>query len=170
MSHFNFKSFTFYGLAIGFVVLLFKVVTTYGHNLKAPPPIQGRYRIIAQNLPKCLASDELLLNIQQSGIYLNGSLLTADKNVESSNVTSASQTSVQEKPSLFGLWQNQQFTLSGTTNKFISCERKINVTIQAFVKGETLNGKMTLTSAAQPIEFTAQREATERDKEKSSSH
>ena len=76
-SHFNFKSLTFYGVAIGFVLILFNLVTRYGEaNLKAPARIDGRYRLSIAQLPDCLKSADPVLTIQQSGIYLNGFLLT----------------------------------------------------------------------------------------------
>ncbi|MCL1467236.1 hypothetical protein, partial [Argonema galeatum] len=168
MSHFNFKSLAFYGTAIASVVLLFKVVTDYGQNLKAPLPIDGRYRITAQNLPECLQSDDLVLSIQQSGIYLNGSLLAVSKNVEMPN--SASETIIHQKPFLVGRWKNQQLTLSGSVNKLSSCNNKVNLSIQANINQETLNGEMTLNSTPQPIKFTAQRESNEQQQKKQVSH
>ncbi|MCL1469804.1 hypothetical protein [Argonema antarcticum] len=170
MSHFNFKSLAFYGTAIGSVVILFKIVTVYGQNLKAPFPIDGRYRITAQNLPECLQSDDLILNIQQSGIYLNGSLLALSKNVEMPNSASTSETIVQPKPSLVGRWKNQQLTLSGSVNKLSSCNNKVNLSIQANVNQQTMNGQMTLNSTTQPVKFTAQRESNEQQQKKQASH
>ncbi|MBC6435921.1 hypothetical protein FM036_43120, partial [Nostoc sp. HG1] len=53
----------------------------YGeNNLKAPPPINGLYRLtLSENLPNCEKSDTLTLKIQQSGIYLNASVLSAPR-------------------------------------------------------------------------------------------
>ncbi|HCF30241.1 MAG TPA: hypothetical protein DEV81_24275, partial [Cyanobacteria bacterium UBA11049] len=69
-NHFNFKSLAFYGIAIASVLILFKIVTAYGEkNLKAPVPIEGRYRLnLAQNIPICPQESNLVLDIQQSGI------------------------------------------------------------------------------------------------------
>jgi len=170
MSHFNFKSLAFYGSAIASVVLLFKVVIDYGQNLKAPLPIDGRYRIIAKNLPECLQSDDLVLSIQQSGIYLNGSLLAFSKNVEMPNSVSTSETIVQPKPSLVGRWKNQELTLSGLVTNLSSCNNKVNLSIQANVNQETMNGQMTLNSTTKPVKFTAQRESNYQQKEKQASH
>lgn len=169
MSHFNFKSLAFYGTAIGSVVILFKIVTVYGQNLKAPFPIDGRYRITTQNLPKCLQSDDLILNIQQSGIYLNGSLLAISKNAEMPSA-STSETRLEEKPSLVGRWTNQQLTLSGPVTNLSSCNNKLNLTIQASVNRETLSGQMTLNSTTQPVQFTAQRESNDQQQKKQVSH
>ncbi|NJK77025.1 MAG: hypothetical protein HC786_17625 [Richelia sp. CSU_2_1] len=58
MNHLSFKSLVFYGMAIGSVSLLFKVVTACGEtNLKAPPAIAGNYRFEPKSLPEWLKSD-----------------------------------------------------------------------------------------------------------------
>lgn len=165
MSHFKFKSLAFYTVAIGAVLLLFNVVTAYGEaKLKAPAPIDGRYRLSAQ-IPKCVKSNALVLTIQQSGIYLNGSLLPANAN--------AQQASGEKKFSLNGLLRNQQLSLSGTVPSSSVCNnlvpqaqtsappnnRSSTVSIQSQVKGETLQGKITLSGILEGIDFTAQREA-----------
>jgi len=68
MSHFNFKSLTFYGIAITSVLALFKVVTAYGEsNLNASTSINGRYRL-SYTQPNCRQANALLLTIEQSGI------------------------------------------------------------------------------------------------------
>lgn len=162
MSHFNLKSFAFYGIAISSVVVLFKVVTAYGEtNLKAPPPIGGSYRISAQNLPGCLKADTLVLNIKQSGIYLFGSLLPAKTTVQIETVA-------EEKPSLTGRMSNQQLIVEGPIPWVSSCNNPVaqadnsggssRVKIQGVVKGETLTGQIILNSTPQAAEFTAQRE------------
>ncbi|HEY9636217.1 MAG TPA: hypothetical protein V6D14_22615 [Coleofasciculaceae cyanobacterium] len=163
MSHFSLKTLTFYGVAIGSVVILFRVVSAYGEtSLKAPPPIGGSYRISAQNLPECLKSDTLVLNINQSGVYLFGSLLPGKADTQIATVA-------EEKPSLTGrLSNNQQLSLSGPAPWVTSCnapkqadtsEGTISVKIQGVVKGETLAGQIRLSSTSAPAEFTAQREA-----------
>jgi hypothetical protein len=161
MSHFNLKSLAFYGLAIGSVVLLFKGVSSYGETkLKAPPKIEGRYRIEAQNLPGCLKSDALVLNIQQSGIYLFGSLLPAS--LKGQQVTIA-----EEKPSLTGLFKPQQLSLEGSAAELPSCNNSAKPTtsesanlvkIEGQVIDATFNGKITHSSLPEAVEFTAQRE------------
>lgn len=80
MSHFSKKSLLFYGVAISSVLLLFKVVSTYGENkLHAASKIGGNYKLVdSQNLHKCLQEKKLTLNIEQSGIYLFGHLVVAD--------------------------------------------------------------------------------------------
>ncbi|MCC5631116.1 hypothetical protein LC613_25260 [Nostoc sphaeroides CHAB 2801] len=112
MNHFNLKSLIFYGVAISSVLVLFKTVTVYGeNNLKAPPAINGRYRLtLSENLPNWEKSDTLKLNIQQSGIYLNASVLRANPNADTD-----------EKHSLAGIFRNQQLNLSGKVGKSILC-------------------------------------------------
>lgn len=152
MSHFNFKSLLFYGVAIGSVLLLFKVVAAYGEaNLKAPKPIDGDYRLsLAQKL-NCPKSEDLVLTIQQSGIYLNGFLLPA--NAQMSAAT-------EEKPSLTGILRNQQLSLSGTVPSSIFCSEPVSesgnvVTIESQLQGENLEGKLSLSRSE--IKFTAQK-------------
>jgi len=157
MHHFNWKSLSFYGGAIGAVLILFNVVSAYGEaKIKAPPAIGGRYRIQTENLPSCLQSQALLLNIQQSGIYLHGSLLKVS---ESSQVE---ETTAEEKPYLAGLWQQQQITLSGLAPNLASCDLSAAnipaVKIQGQVEEKSFTGKMSVSSIPQEFEFTAQLE------------
>lgn len=164
MNHFNFKSLAFYGVAIASVLILFKVVTAYGEtNLKAPAPISGSYPMkLAQNLPNCPKSSELILDIQQSGIYLNGSLLPAKVDAQQAR-------SSEKRPSLTGKISNQQLTLAGTVPKSTFCNNQPQqVNIQSLVQGENLAGKLTLNTIPKQIAFTAQRLAPAQ--EQSSSH
>ena len=158
---FNLKSIGFYAVAIGSVAVLFKNVTAYGEtNLKAPPPIAGGYRFSDENLPGCLKSNTLLLRIQQSGIYLSGSLLPINGNQDSEKTT-------EEKPSLIGKWQNQKLLLSGSLPHVTACNQSANqgkennnlVTIEGTVEGENLKGKISLSSSSEVVDFTAQKEA-----------
>lgn len=177
-SHFNFKSLTFYGVAIGSVLLLFNVVSAYGEaKIKAPAAIGGRYRLsLAQNLPTCPKSDALMLNIEQSGIYLNGFILAAD--------TDAQTRSGEEKPSLTGQLSNQQLSLTGTLATSNLCNSPVSqpeatnrlkknpsssVRIQSRVEGENLEGTITLSGISKAIGFTAQRDPVQ-PSENSSSH
>ena len=172
-SHFNFKSLTFYGVAIGGVLLLFNVVSAYGETkLKAPPAIGGRYRLsLAQNLPTCPKSDALMLNIEQSGIYLNGFISAAD--------TDAQKATGKEKPSLTGQLSNQQLSLVGTLASTLcnnpgsqpeatSSVDVPRVTIQSRVEGKNLEGTMTLSGISKAIGFTAQRETPVKSPDSSS--
>ncbi len=159
MSHFNLKSLAFYGIAIGSVAVLFKLVTAYGEtNLKAPPAIAGNYRFDANNLPECLKSDALVLTIEQSGVYLNG-------NLRSGNSVSYTKTTAEEKSSLAGKWENQGLSLSGLVPNLAGCggektgDGKSFVKLRGSVEGESLKGKISLTDNTAATDFAAQREA-----------
>jgi hypothetical protein len=162
MSHFNVKTLSFYGLAIIAVVVLFNVVSAYGNaNLKAPAPIGGQYRINAQNLPGCLKSEDLVLDIKQSGIYLVGSLLPAKTDVRTATIAN-------EKPSLHGRLSNQQLSLDGGLPWITGCNNSaepanvskgpLSVKIQGSVNNKALSGQMALSSIPTTAEFTAQRQ------------
>lgn len=177
MSHFNFKSLAFYGGAISFVLVLFKVVTAYGESsLKAPAPIDGRYRLFYTQL-KCSKSNAPILAIQQSGIYLNGSLLPASTDVQQL-------TNAEHKPSLIGKMSNNQISLAGRVPSSVLCNNTLeaqtsdrlqnnspsSVKIQSQVQGETLAGKMSVSGIPEVIGFTAQKEAIAQPSKQSSSH
>jgi len=169
MNHFNFKSLVFYGVAISSVLLLFKTVTAYGeNNLKAPPKVSDRYRLtLAENLPNCEKSDTLILNIEQSGIYLNASVLPANANAD-----------IDEKPALIGILKNQQLNLSGKVNTSILCnipksQKDVlnSVTIQMqVVERDSIAGQLTLNSIPQTLKFIAVPETVEEKEKKSNSH
>ncbi|MEH2299909.1 MAG: hypothetical protein V7K88_13005 [Nostoc sp.] len=153
MNHFKFKSLAFYGVAIILVLLLFKTVTVYGeNNLKAPPPVNGRYRLtLSENLPNCEKSDTLTLNIQQSGIYLNASVLPANANADTD-----------EKHSLAGIFRNQQLNLSGKVGRSILCniprlqnDPLNSVTIQMqLVDKVNMTGQLIVNGIPQTLRFT----------------
>lgn len=153
-SHFSIKSLSFYGIAITSVVVLFKIVTAYGNaNLKANPPIDGSYPISSENLPECLKSEPLVLNLLQSGIYLNGTLISGNTNNK--------QTKSQEKnPSLSGKFTNQEITLAGKVPWLSNCQESAKsgnqnlVEIQGMIQGDTIAGKISL-SATPAVDFTA---------------
>lgn len=114
--HFNLKSLAFYGVAISSVLLLFKVVTAYGEStLKAPPEINSQYRLVFKNnLPICEKTNAPILNIQQSGIYLNGYLLPVTANIDNSTVNHTTS-------SLSGKFSEQKLNLSGKVLRYILC-------------------------------------------------
>ncbi|MCC5615196.1 hypothetical protein LC605_08930 [Nostoc sp. CHAB 5836] len=154
MNHFKFKSLAFYGVAITSVLLLFKTVTIYGEkNLKAPPPVNGQYRLtLAENLLNCEKSDTLTLNIEQSGIYLNASVLSATDNGDTN-----------QKHSLAGIFRNQQLNLSGKVGSSILCNiprpqndplNLVKIQMQLVDKGN-MTGKLTINEIQQTRIFTA---------------
>lgn len=155
MGRFSFKLLAFYGLSIVSVIVLFKVVTAYGEtNLKAPLLMDGSYRLSAENLPGCLKSDSLVLNIKQSGTYLFGTLLPA--NASAKTVTSSAQ-----KPSLSGRLNNQQLNLAGSLPQLKSCNSsQVNsrVKIQGNIEKDILTGQISLRSIPTAAEFTAKKE------------
>ncbi|MDM9382195.1 hypothetical protein QUB80_15940 [Chlorogloeopsis sp. ULAP01] len=129
MHHFNFKSLSFYSIAIGSVLLLFKTVTTYGEkNLQAPPQINGHYRIVlTEKLSPCNQSNPILLNLYQSGIYLNGFLSSANTSTEKLSAVS------QANQYLTGKYQNSTASLSGQVSDSVLCNNA-NIETQANTK------------------------------------
>lgn len=159
MNHLTLKSLAFYGIAIGSVLLLFKIVSAYGEtNLKAAPAIGGKYRFDAKSLPECLKSDSLVLTIEQSGVYLSGNLRSGSSEGDREKIA-------EETPSLFGKWETQGLSLSGAVPNLAGCSNSTatgqnsSVKLRGIVEGETLKGKISLTENAPSTDFTAQREA-----------
>ncbi len=158
-SHFNTKSLTFYAIAIGSVLLLFNVVTAYGEsNLKAPKTIGGRYQLaLANNLPGCSQVAPLMLQLDQSGTYINAAILK--KEVQNSM-------SAEEKLTLTGLFKESQLSLAGNIDKSVLCgfpqesgERAI--AINSKIDGDKLVGEIAINGEA-TTPFTAQKAASPR--------
>ncbi|GBE91794.1 hypothetical protein [Nostoc cycadae] len=169
MNHLNVKSLTFYGVAIGSVLLLFKTVTAYGeNNLKAPSVVDGRYLItLASNLSKCATADSLVLNIQQSGIYLNASLLPVSSYADT------------EKPlSLTGILQKEQISFSGKVAPEILCrhpnsqlDTSKSLTMQMqLIDQDKMTGQLTVNGIPQTLRFTATKQLTQEKSQKLNSH
>jgi hypothetical protein len=180
MPKFKFKTLAFYTTVISSVLLLFKIVTAYGEsNLKAPIAISGRYRLTdLENLPNCQKPDTLMLDIQQSGMFLNGSLLSTSNTKEISLES-------ENNLSLIGKLNNQQLTLSGKVRKAIICSNpepqtsvktqsqtdNSNLSIQA-----TLNpqggfvGQITTSNLSKSIKFSAIEEKASNPNSQSSKH
>ena len=154
----NLKSLTFYVGSIGFVVALFSFTTAYGEaNLKASTKIEGRYRIAAQALPGCLKDDEpLVLTIQQSGVYLSGSLLSKDE-------TTQTVTAAKKKPSLSGTWDQQKLELSGLLSHLDACQKEGGrvpmVKIEGTISQNNLQGKIRLDSLPAGTNFNGKRDS-----------
>ncbi len=148
-SLFNAKWLTFYGTTIAFVVALFSIATSYGEsNLKAQPKISGRYKITAADLSGCLQAKTLVLSIEQSGIYLNGSLL------ESSHSTQE-QTAARKRPSLTGVFRQPNLELSGTAAQIRGCGNSA-IVLESTIAQNTMKGKFSLNDTG--ANFVAQRE------------
>ncbi len=169
MNNFNFKSLAFYAVAIGSVLLLFKTVTAYGENNLQPSKIIGdRYRLtLNENLPNCGKSNPLMLNIQQSGIYLNGSLLPENANADIGN----------QLP-LTGNLKNQQLSLSGKIDTDILCDfpnsrkdRQKSVIIQMQLQDQAeITGQLKVNDISQPLRFTATLQKAQEQTQKLQSH
>jgi hypothetical protein len=173
----NLHSLAFYGIAIGSVLVLFKAVSVYGeNNLKAPKTISGRYNLtLVDKLPDCQKPNSLVLNIQQSGIFLNGSLSTA--------TTKEISTAKENHSSLNGKFSNQKFLLSGKISKTDLCQLKEaqtstgsksqNHASDVLTLEANLNplggfiGDMTLNNAPKPIKVNATYQKTEEQSQSS---
>lgn len=134
MRRVHLKSLGFYGVMIGFILVLFHGVTAYGErNLKAPVKILGDYRINSPDLPDCLRSETITLAIAQSGIYITGKLMF--KPIDSPKTNDQDRSSPAESAAksgatapvdpktikLNGLMQSQPFSLLGNTNQLGNC-------------------------------------------------
>jgi hypothetical protein len=169
MNHLNFKSLTFYGIAIGSVLLLFKTVTAYGEsNLKAPPVVNGSYQLkLAANLPNCNNLYPLVLNIQQSGIYLSAALFAENANAE-----------IKKQLSLTGILKNQQISLSGRVTPEVLCDqpnsqshpRQLVMMQMQLVDQGKLAGQFTLNSTSQSLRFIAIQQAASEQSQKLNHH
>jgi hypothetical protein len=105
MNVFSVRSIGLYILAIGGAIGFFNVVTSYGEtNIKAPIAVTGNYLITATNLPTCLQHKQLLIKLQQSGIYLNASVIDERQ---------ALKTSQDSLPTFSGRLNVRQFNLIG---------------------------------------------------------
>jgi hypothetical protein len=148
MSHFNPSHLKFYLIAISSVVILCTVVNTYGeNNLKAPQKIGGVYKIESEKLPNCLKERPLQLTLQQSGIYINGSLqATKDK--------SKGKSTSEENLPLKGRLQDGKISIVGAITQVDGCDRTQPLTITATVTGKRLEGKIAFLNNTS--DFTAQ--------------
>ncbi|NJO95371.1 MAG: hypothetical protein HC775_04445 [Hyellaceae cyanobacterium CSU_1_1] len=144
MSHFNVKTLSFYGVAIGSVLLLFKVVSAYGETkLKAPQNIDGSYQFVqTENLPDCLQGQQLKLNVEQSGVYLFGNLEVASPGVDDDRAVQpkSSQGKGVEIP-FNGSFENNQIIMSGKGN-VANCDSQVQLTVQGQHKNGNLVGQI----------------------------
>jgi hypothetical protein len=106
----------FYGGMVLFVVVLLQAVTAYGErNLKAQPNISGRY-VSTTAPPGCPDRDRLVLDVQQSGIYLNVFLM-----MQQADSIQPTETNSEKHPTFTGTWQHPQVSLAGKTDVFAGC-------------------------------------------------
>lgn len=149
-SRFNPKLLGFYVIATGAVLTLFSVATTYGEaHLLASSRVDGRYPLSTKALPGCLAGKRLTLTLQQSGVYLSGSLLPDDADDLTLRIA-------QDHPFLTGTWHNHHLDLSGTLPYLDTCQGKVH--IQGDVKADQLSGTISLDAVPQAVSVTAPRQ------------
>lgn len=147
---FNTKSLLFYGSMVGSVILIFKGVSWYGeNNLQAPPKLTGEYLLKSENLPSCLTNQNLILNIEQSGIYLSGLLKLSNNN--NSKIAN-------ENISLNGRYQEDQILFSGLIKSPNNCfNNPTNLTINAQqLNQNSLTGKIIWSEQFPQSNFTAE--------------
>jgi hypothetical protein len=105
MTLFSAKSIGLYSLAIGSAIGFFNIVTSYGEaNIKAPLLVAGNYLITSPNLPACFQQKQLVLKVQQSGMYLNASIATASQ---------TSGADREDRPTFSGRLHDLQLDLNG---------------------------------------------------------
>lgn len=175
MNVFSLKSVGLYSLAIGATVVFFNFVTSYGSaNLKAPISVEGSYLINSQKLSGCLQNKTLLLKLQQSGIYLNASLIEIEQLVgidTTKMVDKALSTNRNLRPTLSGkLIQSaatlptQKFSLSGSL-PIANCGQSSQLEISGSLAEkltpkhpQQLQGQLAISNGTtiriQPVEFT----------------
>ncbi|MFM6355862.1 MAG: hypothetical protein ACKPFC_08425 [Planktothrix sp.] len=147
--HFNLKSFIFYGTMIGSVVLLFKGVTAYGESqLKAPHSIGGDYAMKLENPPECLKKQNLVLKIEQSGVYIFAKLALKKTEPHLDPIN------------LQGRLENQQMILSGSLNPWFFCtpdsfSTANELTLKGSFQEKTLTGQLETQTLSNLIQFQA---------------
>ncbi|BAZ66684.1 hypothetical protein NIES4106_14360 [Fischerella sp. NIES-4106] len=174
MNHLHFKSLTFYGVTICSVLLLFKTVTTYGeNNLKAPPSLKESYSLaFGEKLPNCNQPDTVILNIHQSGVYLNGVLVPANINLQQQSI-------IEDHPTLTGRYKNKNINFSGQIPNYILCKntdatdkkthRIISLQMQ-IEKQDNLIGQMSISGINKAIKVSAVPQKNQDKPTNSSSH
>jgi hypothetical protein len=154
MINFSARSIGLYSLAIGSSIAFFHAIASYGEaHIKAPLAITGRYSIADRNLPNCLQTKQLLLDLQQSGIYLNASLVANSGNNIAPNTT---------RPTLSGQLHDRHLNLSGPLPTTL-CPQLTSVRIvgtiatNGHLQGQIwfTNDRSNVRSASDTSEFTA---------------
>jgi hypothetical protein len=175
MNVFPLKLVGLYSLAIGATIVFFHTVTSYGSaNLKAPISVEGNYLLNDQKLPGCLQHKTFLLKLQQSGIYLNASLIEIDRFVgidTTKMIDNALVINRNIQPTLSGkLVQSaatlptQKFSLSGSL-PIANCAQSSQLEISGFLAEkltpkhpQQLQGQIAISNGTnirtQPVEFT----------------
>jgi hypothetical protein len=172
MTLFSAKSIGLYSLAIGSAIGFFNIITSYGEaNIKAPLLVAGNYLITSPNLPACFQQQQLILKIQQSGMYLNASIATASQTNGANS---------EARPTLSGRLHDRQLELNGQIPADICPQgAQLKITSKIAKVGTTsarkslepdlnrqLQGQLWLTTPTEPaaksIAFTGSLQATTR--------
>jgi hypothetical protein len=157
MNVFSAKSIGLYSLAVGSAIGFFQIVTSYGEaQIAAPIAVSGNYLITAQNLPDCLQQKQLILKLQQSGVYLNASIVKNTPEITSTRDT---------RPTFSGRLQERKLSLSGTLPPEI-CPQPSQLQITGSIsktstqidRPQLLQGQLRITNGnlepASPVSFT----------------
>lgn len=165
MNIFSAKSIGLYSVAIGSAIAFFQFITSYGEaNIKAPSSIGGNYLINTQNLPDCLQQKQLIFKLQQSGIYLNASIITDKQNTNKTR---------EPRPTFSGKLTGRSLNLSGTVPTDI-CPQSSQLQIDATAidsvtlrdRQQLLQGKLVLAnrniSRPASVEFTGTLQPSDR--------
>jgi hypothetical protein len=173
MNQFSPKSLAFYGITIVAVIILFSAVSAFGEsNLKAPPKIEGHYRVTRSSLPDCLPPDTVNLNVHQSGIYLTASFSpTVPKNAPTQAI--APSAAVEKNTTLTGHWHAPTLVLKGQVfphnfhrngdqveSKSPTCsgQGQTVANLTATVQQKVLQGTLALGSPSVKIVFWAEKQ------------
>jgi hypothetical protein len=142
----------FYGLTLVLVLGLFKGITAHGETLLAPPNLGGQYRLQSPSLIGC---SSLVLDLQQSGIYLNGAITPQSNPPDSQEVTPHP-----SRPTLTGHWHDSALTLTGRLD--LTClQSEIQLTAQP-LSGDRLQGTFAVSGRSLPFLATRLAEAHKR--------
>jgi hypothetical protein len=132
MQSFSIKTIGLYALAIGAATCLFSAIASYGEaNIRAPQANGGKYAL-GRNLSGCLQGREVELEIQQSGIYLHGSV--AISNAKSDK---------KDNQLLTGKLIDRQLFLTGKLPAQI-CPQQSQFDLNGTIDNRQLNGKVAL--------------------------
>lgn len=163
MSHFDRKSLIFYGVAISSVVTLFSAVSRYGMaHLQAPLAIGGNYQLQIQPSASCPEPPPLQLQIQQSGIFVNGALLAADPETKPAAGNAPL--------TLDGRWRSPQLDLVGELPGITVCGQSGQVAIASTHDGDAFSGELAFSGLPDPLVFYSQLIPAAPAPEKSATH
>lgn len=154
LKHLDIKHILFYVIAIASVVGLFNYITAYARvNIKASPKLSGIYPLEAKSLSECLQDKTLILKIQQSGVYLNGVLMS----IYPEDLATAGLSGDEELP-LVGHFKDSQVTLKGKVAALKGCpsaDSQGQIIVKAIGQEQKLTGVLTSGGLSLPFETVA---------------